>query len=295
MLFGELLADIFPDRAVLGGAPFNVAWHLKAFAQNPVLVTRLGNDALCEKALRAMLRNRMETVGVQYDKLHPTGQVQVQITEGVNRFNILPLQAYDFIHASVVRMITLSTHPEMVYFGTMAQRHDTSRHALKTLLRSTRAARFLDVNLRPPWYDEKILRQSIQFADIVKLNADELGELTEMLELPGSNPQAHAQALINQFDLRQVVITCGAEGAWQINRDGKRIDAGAKTHVANLVDTVGAGDGFASVCILGSLRRWPAAMTLARANSFAAAICGIRGAVPDQPDFYAPFIAEWGL
>ncbi|PIV92139.1 MAG: hypothetical protein COW45_01270, partial [Gallionellales bacterium CG17_big_fil_post_rev_8_21_14_2_50_54_146] len=31
VLFGEVLADVFPDRAVLGGAPFNVARHLKAF------------------------------------------------------------------------------------------------------------------------------------------------------------------------------------------------------------------------------------------------------------------------
>lgn len=293
VLFGEVLADIFPDRAVLGGAPFNVARHLKAFAQNPVLITRLGNDSLRDKVLSVMSQNKMEMLGVQCDKNYPTGMVQVHIEEGVNSFDILPLQAYDFIHPGVVRMTTLSVHPDMVYFGTMAQRQETSRRALKILLRSTHAVKFLDINLRAPWYDEKTLRQSMQYADIVKLNEEELGVLVEIFELPGGNSQDHVLALMKQFDLEQAVITCGEEGAWQINRGGKKIEAGVKSTVANLVDTVGAGDGFAAVFILGSFRRWPAAVTLERANTFAAAICGIRGAIPDHADFYEPFIAEW--
>ena len=293
VLFGEVLADIFPDRSVLGGAPFNVARHLKAFGQTPVLITRLGTDALRDRVLSVMSQNRMETLGVQCDKSYPTGEVQVHIEEGVNRFDIPPLQAYDFIHPGVVRMTTLSVHPDLVYFGTMAQRRETSRRALKTLLRSTHAVKFLDINLRAPWYEEKTLRQSMQYADIVKLNAEELGVLAEIFELPGGNSQDHALALMKQFDFEQAVITCGEEGAWQINRDGKKIEAGVKSPVANLVDTVGAGDGFAAVFILSSLRRWPAAVALERANTFASAICGIRGAIPDHADFYEPFVAEW--
>lgn len=293
VLFGEILADIFPERSVLGGAPFNVARHLKAFAQNPVLITRLGNDALRDKIMYTMSQNGMETLGVQSDKNHPTGQVKVRIEDGVNHFEILPLQAYDFIHPAVVRMTSLSVHPDLVYFGTMAQRHETSRLALKTLLRSTCAPKFLDINLRAPWYDEKILRQSLQFADIVKLNAEELRMLVEMLGVQGCTPQEQALALMNQFDIDQTVVTCGNEGAWQINRDGKKIEAGVKSPVANMVDTVGAGDGFAAVYIFGMLHRWSIPVTLERANAFAAAICGIRGAVPDLADFYGPFLKDW--
>jgi fructokinase len=71
-VFGEVLADIFPDRAVLGGAPFNVARHLKSFQQNPVLITRLGSDALGEEVLNVMVENGMETLGVQCCKRYPT-------------------------------------------------------------------------------------------------------------------------------------------------------------------------------------------------------------------------------
>jgi fructokinase len=219
--------------------------------------------------------------------------VQVHIENGSHRFEILPMQAYDFIHPAVVRMASLSVNPALVYFGTLAQRHEVSKRALKTLLRSTDAARFLDINLRAPWYDEKTLRLSLQNADIVKLNIEEVDILAEMLVLSGSNSQDQVRELLDQFDLAQVLVTCGDAGAWQINRDGKIAETGKKKRAITLVDTVGAGDGFASVFILGTLLGWPMPTTLDRANAFAAAICEIRGAIPDHADFYQPFTEEW--
>ena len=295
MVFGEVLADIFPDRMVLGGAPFNVARHLKAFGQNPILITRLGNDELRDEVFRVMLQSGLETIGVQCNNSYPTGQVRVHFDKDGHHFEILPMQAYDFIHPAVVRMTTLSVNPVLVYFGTLAQRNETSRLALKSLLRSTAAVKFLDVNLRAPWYDEKTLRQSLNFANIVKLNIDELAVLTEMLDLPGNEPSDQVGGLINLFDLEQVLVTCGENGAWQIRRGGKKIDVAAKNKLTDIVDTVGAGDAFAAVCILGELKGWAMTRTLERANAFAAGICTVRGAVPDDADFYAPYLQEWGL
>jgi fructokinase len=295
VLFGEVLVDIFPDRSVLGGAPFNLARHLKAFGQNPVLIMRLGHDALRDEVLHVMSQNGMETLGIQYSNRYPTGRVKVHIKKGENSFEILPLQAFDFIHPAVARMTTLSVNPELVYFGTLAQRHDISRQALKSLLRSTGAAKFLDINLRSPWYNEMTVRQSLQYADTVKLNAEELVVLAGMFELAETEPQVQVKELMNRFDLERVVVTCGEEGAWQIDRTGKKVGVGVKNRVKKLVDTVGAGDGFAAVCILGALLQWPITMTLERANTFAAAICEIRGAIPDYFDFYEPFAKEWSV
>lgn len=295
VLFGEVLADIFPDRSVLGGAPFNVARHLKAFGQNPVLITRLGNDSLRDEVLQVMAQNEMETVGIQCDNNYPTGQVQVHLENGGHRFEILPMQAYDFIHPAVVRMITLSVHPALVYYGTLAQRHEISRRALKTLLRSCDAAKLLDINLREPWYDEKTLRQSLKYADIVKLNDDELEVMAEMFGLSESNSESRVRKLMHRFDLDQAVVTCGDEGAWQMDRGGRIVEAAVHNPITSLVDTVGAGDGFAAVWILGALLHWPMARTLERANAFAAAICEIRGAIPEHADFYEPYTRKWGV
>jgi len=295
VLFGEVLADVFPDRAVLGGAPFNVACHLKAFGQHPVLITRLGEDALRDEVMNAMAQKGLDTLGVQFDKHYPTGQVRVHIEDGGHRFEILPTQAYDFIHPGVARMTLLSVHPALVYFGTLAQRHTVSRQALKTLLRGAQSGRFLDINLRSPWYDQKTLTHSLQYAEIVKLNDAELSELATMFGLPGTDPHEQAWALMIKFELEQVLVTCGDAGAWHMDRDGMLAEAASSDLVVKLVDTVGAGDGFASVFMLGSLCGWPILKTLERANTFAAAICEIRGAVPDQMAFYEPFKKAWGV
>lgn len=292
-LFGEVLADVFPDRSVLGGAPFNVARHLKAFGLDPVLITRTGNDALRTELLAAMDACGMETVGVQCDQSHPTGQVKVHLEGGSHRFEILPEQAYDHIHASVARMVALSIHPELFYFGTLAQRHAVSRGALRRVLNSIEVPTFFDVNLRAPWYDAQVLRRSLRQADTVKLNNEEMLVLAEMFALPGDALAGHARAFMQTFDIGQVLVTCGAEGAWLVQRDREdvsRVPGGAPVQV---VDTVGAGDGFSAVFILGKLRRWPAQQTLARAHAFAAAICTIRGAAPEQADFYEPFLRAW--
>lgn len=295
VLFGEVLADIFPDKTVLGGAPFNVAMHLKAFGQNPVLITRLGNDALGEQVMKVMVLNDMETAGIQCGNRHPTGHVKVHLDEKGHHFDILPEQAYDYIHPAVVRMITLSSNPALVYFGTLAQRSPVAVRALKNVLRSTDAPKFLDINLRAPWYEEQTIVQSLHDADMVKLNAEELKEISQMLALPGDDGHGWAAEMIRHFDLEQIMVTCGDEGAWHMNKDGKISVASARNSAIRLVDTVGAGDGFAAVCLLGELQRWPVKKTLECANAFAAAICEIRGAVPEKANFYEPFIRDWAV
>ncbi|MEN6587402.1 MAG: PfkB family carbohydrate kinase [Sulfuricella sp.] len=292
-MFGEVLADIFPDRSVLGGAPFNVARHLQAFGLHPVLITRTGNDALRDGLLAAMAQSGMDTLGVQCDPVHPSGEVAVHLEQGSHRFEISPSQAYDFIHAGVARMVALSTQPELIYFGTLAQRHKVSRHALTSLFQSSEATRMLDVNLREPWFDLQTLRNSLLRADLVKMNNEELARIAQLLHVPGESAAAQARSLIKQFSLTRLLVTCGAQGAWQLAADGRETRAEGADLSHGLVDTVGAGDGFSAVFILGILQEWPPSLTLSRANRFATALCGIRGAIPDDPAFYQPFLKEW--
>ena len=295
LLFGEVLGDVFPERTVLGGAPFNVACHLKAFAQNPVVISRLGNDHLRRDILELMRYRGMATVGMQCCNSHPTGKVLVHMDAHGHRFEILPHQAYDYIHPTMARMTALSVNPALTYFGTLAQRNHVSQRALKFLLRIGNSIRFLDLNLRKPWYDAVTVQSSIVHADILKLNHEELEEVAQMMALPRGSAEHLASELIHRYRLEQVVVTYGEHGSWVARRNQAGITSVDATHVGHPVDTVGAGDGFAAVYILGTLLRWTADVTLARANCFAAAICGIRGAIPEHPDFYDPYIADWAL
>ncbi len=295
LLFGEVLIDIFNDRKVLGGAPFNVARHLHAFGLHPALLTRIGGDDLGHQLLSMINDLGIDNRGIQLDALHPTGQVLVHLTENEHRFEILPEQAYDYIHAGMAQRVSSILSPQLLYFGTLAQRHAVSAQALAKLMQNNRAPGFLDINLRSPWYERFTIERSLERANLVKINQEELEIVVDMLQIAGNGPILKAAALIDRFALNSLLVTCGEHGAWQLNSNGNMTTVAGLSSLQTLQDTVGAGDGFAAVCILGLLRGWPDAITLPRANDFAAAMCTIRGAIPDSAEFYQPFAMEWKL
>lgn len=291
--FGETLVDRFHDREVLGGAPFNVSCHLAALGVHPVLLTRAGKDAAGERLAEAMHARGLDARGVQHDPVRPTGQVVVSETTAGHRFDILADQAYDHIHPGFARMVGLSVHPAIVYFGTLSQR-GASRRALHELLGAVDASTFLDVNLRDPWVDRQVLEWSLHHATVVKLNAEELTRIAAMFALEGATPQAQAAVLLSVFGLDRVLVTCAGDGAWTLDTAG-RFQAVHARPLIRYVDTVGAGDAFAAVFMLGMLYGWSTPDTLARAEALARALCAIRGAVPASGDFYVPFIRNWQL
>jgi fructokinase len=294
LLFGEILADIFPDRYVLGGAPFNVAHHLQEFGLHPVLISRTGSDALQQEILSRMTEGGMDTRGLQTDSVHPTGQVLIHVDNGGHRFEIVAEQAYDFIEAEPACETVRLTHPDLIYFGTLAQRHPVSQRALGSLLENCSAKRLLDINLRPPWFDKRILEQSLTYADYLKLNIDELYDLGRLLQISATEEKLLAATLIKEFQLEYILVTNGNTGAWLQKADGDHIVAAAGKSV-KVVDTVGAGDGFSAVFILGLFCNWPMEQTLRRADAFAREICKIRGAIPAGDNFYQPFRTAWNL
>ena len=305
-IFGEVLADIFPDETVLGGAPFNVARHLQAFGLHPVMITRTGNDALRTQFLQEMQRLKMDVSGLQIDAIYPTGQVKVKLTSDGHQFDILEDQAYDHIHAGITHMVTMSLKPEMVYFGTLAQRSMPSRLALDKFLEDGKCPRFLDVNLRAPFYNKHTLNRSLLRSDIVKLNEEELVIIAKYFKIDANNPVSSnhlhqsnlhekAKKLATEFDIKQIIVTAGEQGAW-MTVDDKIIQTEAQaSKQLKIADTVGAGDAFSAVCMLANTLNWDHASMLNRANAFASAICSIRGGAPADMGFYTPFIESWNL
>jgi fructokinase len=285
VVFGEALFDCFPDGGeVLGGAPFNVAWHLAAFGAGPVFISRVGEDPLGARIEAAMRQLGMTTVGLQRDPTHPTGTVQVELEGGEPTYDIVAGSAYDFIETGA-----LPTPPTggLLYHGTLALRNADSAAALERLRADTDAV-FLDVNLRPPWWSAEQVQTLLSAARWVKLNADELA----MLAPAGDSPESRAEALMERHALERVYATLGAAGAFALTDDGtlEQISPGKGVEV---VDAVGAGDGFVAVLILGLLRGWTLGDTLERAQTFASAIVGRRGATIADPDFYAGFMDLW--
>ncbi len=299
ILFGEALVDELPSkRGLPGGAPFNVACHLRAFGVEPLLISRVGEDAEGEMLRWAALRRGLDTRGMQTDHEHLTGEAVVEVAEEGPRFEIPPDRAWDFIRADEALRALRGEAPELLYFGTLAQRGAVSRSALSRLLNLDVKSRFLDLNLRPPWFDVETVRRSLESADVVKASEEELRVVGDLLGLsdpgPGAGVTERVEALLRAFRIRNVLVTRGARGAWLLTEGGDQTIV-ARPPLEDVVDTVGAGDAFSAVLILGSLRGWPESMSLVRADDFARALCRIPGAIPQNDAIYRPFREAWGL
>jgi fructokinase len=286
-IFGEVLFDRFPDGLwLMGGAPFNVAWHLQAFAASPLFISRIGADEAATPLCTAMRQWGLSTEGLQIDVEHPTGQVEVSFSNGQPVYAILDQQAYDFIDADELPEQPL----DILYYGSLALRNPVSRMALTALQTRGAAKLFMDVNLRVPWWDRASLDSRMAAADWLKLNDEELAQLQ-----PGATSQESAMRVLKQqYQLEAIVVTCGSNGALAIGPDSQLLSVGPPLAVTE-VDTVGAGDAFAAVLLLGIQRGWDLQLSLQRAQQFAAAVVGQRGATVQDKGFYQEFISDWRL
>ena len=286
-VFGEVLFDRFSDGyQILGGAPFNVAWHLQAFGQDPLFISRVGADSAGAEIRGAMQDWGLSIAGLQTDYQHPTGCVSVTVLDGEPSYQILSDQAYDFIEADLLP----ETACRILYHGSLAMRQAVSGTALAALKVRQPGLVLMDVNLRAPWWDYTAIQESLAAADWVKLNAEELRQLDA-----GAGAWAERMpAFIEKFQLSGLIVTLGAAGALAMTADGDLISVKPEQAV-QVVDCVGAGDAFAAVALLGIQLGWPLALTLQRAQRFAAAIVGQRGAIPQQAEFYRSFRLDWLL
>ncbi len=286
LVFGEVLFDCFPDgRRVLGGAPFNVAWNLQAFGLNPLLISRVGNDALGKEIQAAMIDWDMDISGLQIDNIHPTGTVKVSIENNEPAYDIVKPCAWDFIeYDENLKQFPLS----LIYHGSLAVRNHTADTTLKKIKNGSSVPVFIDVNLRPPWWDRQAILDLITQCQILKINEDELSLI--VIEKNGLDNKI--QHLLDTTNIDSLILTCGSKGAIAALPAGKRQQISPKEAV-EVVDTVGAGDAFSSVILLGQLKHWPLALSMQRAQEFASKVVGIQGATTINKAFYQSLYKNW--
>ncbi len=287
LIYGEVLFDCFDDGStVLGGAPFNVAWHLQAFGLCPLLISRVGDDPLARRIRGAMDQWGMNTAGLQMDSAHETGRVEVELRDGEPAYEIIPDTAYDHIQREVIPPLA----PSLIYHGTLALRRPESAATLRYIRDRYNVPVFLDVNLRPPFWNSQLLDDCMQGATWLKINEHELDVLAGSGEVFADK----VRSLIKRYQISLVILTRGAEGAVAISAEGEIAEARPQGGTA-VVDTVGAGDAFSSVCILGLTSGWAITLTLERAQSFASMVVARRGATISDPAPYRLLLEQWGF
>lgn len=273
--FGEILWDFLPQGKLAGGAPVNVAYHLKQLGNNPAVITRIGVDDLGKELKELFERKNIETTFFQTDPVHPTGKVIADTKEHEVVYDIVKPVAWDFIEWKG-ELSSLISNAGYFVFGSLITRNDQSK---KTLFKGLEMAqtKVFDVNLRPPHYDKKILKELLQKADILKLNSGELHLISDWGN-HFSNDEDRIKWLKENFNLKTIIVTKGNAGAVLYINDSFYYHKGYQVKVA---DTIGSGDSFLAAIISKLMDNVSPQEALDFANALGAFVASRQGGCPD--------------
>lgn len=274
--FGEVLWDIFPDHKKIGGAPLNVALRLKTMGIESSIITKVGFDDLGNDIIGYIDKQGLSLETVQKDHQYHTGEVLVSLDdEGTASYEISYPVAWDFIN-NTEKAEKVTTTSDAIIFGSLAARNEVSRDTLFNLLDYAKF-KILDVNLRPPHYDAQLLSELMKRADFIKLNDEELDEVSTHFEIKEATLEKQIKALARCTNTSQICITKGGKGATLYDNHSFYHNSGYKVKV---VDTVGAGDSFLATLISKLLQGNKPQLAIDYACAIGAMVAGSEGANP---------------
>jgi fructokinase len=287
---GELLWDILPAGPRLGGAPANFTVMCAHLGNRGVLVSSVGQDDYGKRARNLLAQPDLDLQQLQLDGSHSTGTVEV--TFSVDRqphYTIARNVAWDFIR-STSGLIAEAPAAAAVCFGTLGQRMEVSRGAIRAFIEATPrdCVRVCDINIRMPDCNAETLFWSMAHATIIKVSEEELpqafsflaelGFIAEQAPLTAENA---AQALLGFFpDCKVIATTLGSAGSLVVSRERACRHPGFPVKV---VDTVGAGDAFTAGMLHAYLRGGSLAQMAEAGNLCGSYVASQAGATPALP------------
>ncbi|WP_343463762.1 sugar kinase [Pantoea sp.] len=245
---GDLAAaDRFIKR--IAGAELNVAIGLSRLGLQVGWVSRVGDDSFGRFILQQLAKEGIDHHCVTTDARYRTGfQLKASVDDGsdpeVEYFrkgsaaSYLSPDDFDADYFGAARHLHLS--------GVAAALSDSAlalcQHAAKEMRARGKTISF-DPNLRPVlWRSTDEMRKQLnllaEYADWVLP-----GEKEGLILTGYQQPEAIADFYLDK-GVKAVIIKTGCDGAWYKTADGEKGQV-APIRVENVVDTVGAGDGFA--------------------------------------------------
>lgn len=280
---GEALWDMLPEGKKIGGAPANFAYHVSQFGLESCVVSAIGNDALGNEILDVFHEKNLKYL---LEKVNfPTGTVQVELdAEGVPCYEIKEGVAWDNIpFTEALQTLALSTRS--VCFGSLAQRSTVSRETinrfLDTMPDGEGQCKIFDINLRQNFYDKEIIENSLNKCNILKINDEELVIISRMFGYPGIDLQDTCWKLINKYELKMLILTCGTNGSYVFASGEVSF---LETPNVNVADTVGAGDSFTAAFCASIIKGKSVREAHKLAVDVSAYICTQSGAMPVLPE-----------
>ena len=277
---GEILWDVFPERKVLGGAPANFAYHISQFGFQGHAVSAIGKDLLGKEILASLEKKNLNYLIEQTD--FPTGEVKVKLdNRGVPQYEICEGVAWDNIPFSpAIENLAKQTH--VVCFGSLAQRHEVSRNTIHIFLDTMPkdSLKIFDINLRLNYYTKEIVESSLEKADILKINDEEVVKIAQLFDWNAPEKEV-CKHLLEKYHLDILILTKGTEGSWVLT---PKEESFLPTPKITIADTVGAGDSFTAAFIASHLHGRCLVASHQLAVEVSAYVCQQHGAMPRLAD-----------
>lgn len=273
--FGEMLWDMLPTGKMPGGAPMNVAIHLKNFGNNASIISRVGTDDLGTELINFIEENGLNTKFIQHGQTHLTGVVKVNMDDKNNvSYKIVKPVAWDYIllENEVLEAVKKS---DCFVFGSLSARSEQTFETLKRLL-AVAKFKVLDINLRPPYYDKETIEYLLNNTDLLKLNHIELHEISDWF-FTSETIQEKLIRLSELFKIKTICVTLGEDGAILLHNNEFFKSTGFEVEV---VDTIGSGDSFLASFISNFLKNTPVENALVEACAMGALVATHHGASP---------------
>jgi fructokinase len=290
---GELLWDMpaGTSQGTLGGAPANFTVMARRLGNHAAILSRIGRDELGRDAVERLNPMQVDTGALQIDATHPTGRVTVDLSLSEPRYTIHGPVAWDFMELND-EWVRLAERADAICFGSLAQRSEQSRQTIQTLAAQTTSAciRVFDVNLRPPFYSEEIVEESLELATVAKMNETEAPLILDLLGLAAAEPPFEgtlalrfaADRLLEEFPgLQLVAITRGIHGSLLVTRDEWNEHPGFPIKIG---DAIGAGDAFTAAMTHYLLRGASLATLNEAGNRWGGWVASQVGAMPELPE-----------
>lgn len=266
---GEL-ADVERFMKRVAGAELNVATGLARLGLKVSWVSRVGNDSFGRFVLQQLAKEGINTLGVTIDDRYPTGfQLKSKVEDGTD-----PTVEYFRKGSAASHLSTEDFNAPLFYSarhlhisGVAAALSDASlallNHTVRMMKAEGKTVSF-DPNLRPVlWKSEA---EMVEKLNQLAFQADwVLPGLKEGVILTGQTTPEGIADFYLQRGVKAVVLKTGADGAWFKTASGEQ-GAVAAVKVDNVVDTVGAGDGFAVGVISALLEGKPLEQAVRRGN-----------------------------
>lgn len=283
--FGEVLWDIFPgEQRRIGGAPFNVAYHLFKMGLDVEVISSVGDDGLGHELLQKINNWQIPTDHIQVTEEHPTSTVIASVDENNDaHYDIVENVAWDFIETTQENQKVLSNADALV-FGTLAARNEKSKSTLFQLLEVS-SYNVFDINLREPYYDIRIINELLHKTHLAKFNKAELRMVLDFFKKEYKDEKDSIRYLQDQFEIREIIVSKGSKGALYAHDDQFYL---YPTIPVEVKDTVGSGDSFLAGFLSKRLQKETSAHEImSQAVSLGAFITSQEGACPDytQEDF----------